>query len=102
METEQPQGQLLEAVVSTPPGDAAPTPDPKPASALPLALHTPPDAEVLAPAPLRSLELRCGSANVSAAPRKVGIEAVGVDYVRNASQPRAPCVQLDLSSQASI
>ena len=45
-----------------------------------------------------SLELCCGSANLSAALRDVGIEAVGVDYVRNASRPRAPCVQLDLTS----
>ena len=46
-----------------------------------------------------ALELCCGSANLSLALRDVGIEAVGVDYVRNASKPRAPCVQLDLSSK---
>ena len=46
-----------------------------------------------------AIELCCGSANLSLALRDVGIEAVGVDYVRNASKPRAPCVQLDLTSQ---
>ena len=45
-----------------------------------------------------SVELMCGAAGVSAELRKGGIDAIGVDWVRNAcSKPKAPVMQADCS-----
>ena len=45
-----------------------------------------------------AIELCCGSANWSAALRKQGIEAIGVDFERNPQKPAAPIVNCDLST----
>ena len=45
-----------------------------------------------------SVELMCGAAGVSAELRKGGVDAIGVDWVRNAcSKPKAPVMQADCS-----
>ena len=46
------------------------------------------------------LELCCGAAGYTAAVREYGVEAVGVDFDRNQSRPTAPCLRVDLSSEA--
>ena len=48
-----------------------------------------------------AVELMGGCCRYTAALRKVSICAVGVDFLRNASKPEAPCVMLDLTRQSS-
>ena len=45
------------------------------------------------------LELFAGSAGITAEWRRVGADALGVDWVRNRSSPRAPVVTMDLTKK---
>ncbi len=46
-----------------------------------------------------AIELCCGAAGLSAAIRRLGMDTIGVDYIRNPSTPQAPIIKLYLSSK---